>query len=86
MASLDGSNSLQGASAEIFDFVCDSCQTENVVKEAEHFCHQCQQHLCNACEEVHRKLKATKSHDILSGRSKLKVLAGMKLQSVSNIL
>ena len=67
MASVDGSKSWLGASDEIYDIVCGPCKTENVNKEAKHYCEQCQEHLCDACQGAHRKLKATKSHNILSG-------------------
>ena len=67
MASVDGSKSWLGASDEIYDIICGPCKTENVNKEAKHYCEQCQEHLCDACQGAHRKLKATKSHNILSG-------------------
>ena len=68
MASVDGSKSWLGASDEIYDMVCGPCKTENLNKEAKHYCEQCQEHLCDACQGAHRKLKATKNHSILSGR------------------
>ena len=68
MASVDGSKSWLGASDETFDIVCGPCKTENVNKEAKHYCEQCQEHLCDACQGAHRILKATKNHSILSGR------------------
>ena len=68
MASVDGSKSWLGASDEIYDMVCGPCKTENLNKEAKHYCEQCQEHLCDACQGTHSKLKATKSHSILSGR------------------
>ena len=67
MASVDGSKSWLGASDEIYDIVCGPCKTENVNKEAKHYCEHCQEHLCDSCQGAHRKLKATKSHNILSG-------------------
>ena len=67
MASVDGSKSWLGASDEIYDIICGPCKTENLNKEAKHYCEQCQEHLCDACQGAHRKLKATKSHNILSG-------------------
>ena len=60
--------SWHGASDEIYDMVCGPCKTENLNKEARHYCEQCQEHLCDACQGAHRKLKATKNHNILSGR------------------
>ena len=67
MASVDGSKSLMSASDAIFDIVCGPCKTDNVNKEAKHYCEQCQEHLCHVCQDAHRKLKATKNHSILSG-------------------
>ena len=67
MASVDGSKSWLGASDETYDIVCGPCKTDNVYKEAKHYCEQCQEHLCHACQDAHRKLKATKNHNILSG-------------------
>ena len=68
MASVDGSKSWIGASDEICDIFCAPCKTENFNKEAKHYCEHCQEHLCDACQGAHRKLKATKNHNILSGR------------------
>ena len=67
MASVGGSKSWLGASDEIYDIVCGPCKTEKLNKEAKHYCEQCQEHLCDACQGAHRKLKATKNHNILSG-------------------
>ena len=67
MASVDGSKSWLGASDETYDIVCGPCKTDNINKEAKHYCEQCQEHLCHACQDAHRKLKATKNHNILSG-------------------
>ena len=67
MASVDGSKSLLGASDETYDIICGPCKTDNINKEAKHYCEQCHEHLCHACQDAHRKLKATKNHNILSG-------------------
>ena len=67
MASVDGSRSWLGASDEAYDIVCGPCKTDNINKEAKHYCEQCQEHLCDSCQDTHRKLKATKNHSILSG-------------------
>ena len=67
MASVDGSRSWLGASDEAYDIVCGPCKTDNVNKEAKHYCEQCQEHLCDCCQDTHRKLKATKNHSIFSG-------------------
>ena len=67
MASVDGSKSWLAASDEIYDIVCGPCKTDNVNKEAKYYCEQCQEYLCDSCQDTHRKLKATKNHSILSG-------------------
>ena len=67
MASVDGSRSWLGASDETYDIVCGPCKTDNIKKEAKYYCEQCQEHLCDSCQDTHRKLKATKNHSILSG-------------------
>ena len=84
MASVNGSKSWLGASDEIYDMVCGPCKTENVNKEAKHYCEQCQEHLCDACQGAHRKLKATKNHDILSG-SQMPKASGVTLQPACSV-
>ena len=84
MASVDGSKSWLGASDEIYDMVCGPCKTENLSKEAKHYCEQCQEHLCDACQGTHSKLKATKNHSILSGRHMPKA-SGMTPQPACSV-
>ncbi|XP_070548130.1 tripartite motif-containing protein 2-like [Ptychodera flava] len=40
--------------------VCELCED----KEVSHFCIECCQYLCENCERLHRKIKATKSHKV----------------------
>ena len=68
MASVDGSKSLQGASDELYDIICGPCQTDNLDKQANHYCNECREYLCNSCKDVHRKLAMSKGHTILSGK------------------
>ena len=68
MASVDGSRSLQGASDELYDIICGPCQTDNLEKQANHYCNECREYLCNSCKDVHRKLAISKNHTILSGK------------------
>ena len=84
MASGDGSKSWLRASDEIFDIVCGPCKTDNVIKEAKYYCEQCQEHLCDSCQDTHRKLKATKNHNILSGRHMPKAL-GVTLRPACSV-
>ena len=68
MASVDGSTSLQGASDELYDAICGPCQTDNLYKQAHHYCKECREYLCNSCKDAHRKLAISKNHTILSGK------------------
>ena len=68
MASVDGSTSLQGASDELFDAVCGPCQTDNLDKQANYYCNECREYLCDSCKDAHRKLAISKNHTILSGK------------------
>ena len=68
MASVYGSMSLQGASDEVYDIVCGPCQTDGLDKQANHYCNECREYLCNSCKDAHRKLAISKSHTILSGK------------------
>ena len=40
---------------------CDVCETES----GEHYCTVCRQTLCDGCEKVHKKVAATKDHEIV---------------------
>ena len=68
MASVDGSTSLQGASDELYDVICGPCQTDNLYKQAHHYCKECRENLCNSCKDAHRKLAISKNHTILSAK------------------
>ena len=68
MASVDGSRSLQGASDELYDIICGPCLTDNLEKQANHYCNECREYLCNSCKDAHRKLAISKGHTILSGK------------------
>ena len=65
MASVDGSRSLQAASDELFDHVCDPCGNEGTVIEAKQYCGVCSEFLCDPCVKHHRKLQITKNHKIV---------------------
>ena len=68
MTSVDGSTSLQGASDELYDAICGPCQTDNLYKQAHHYCKECREYLCNSCKDAHRKLAISKNHTILSAK------------------
>ena len=63
-----GGSSLYKGSEEGFDYECDPCKVDEAIKEARHFCPVCQEYLCDDCRHHHRKMRATKSHKILSGK------------------
>ena len=65
MASVDGSKSLQAASGELFDHVCDPCGNEGNMIEARQYCGVCSEFLCDPCVKYHRKFQITKNHKIV---------------------
>ena len=64
MASVDGGRSLLAASDETH--ACDPCKTEDIDREAGHYCVECQEYLCDSCKQSHQKFKLSKNHDVLS--------------------
>ena len=67
MTSVDGSRSLQGASDELY-IICGPCQTDKLSKQANHYCNECREYMCNSCKDAHRKFALSKNHNILSGK------------------
>ena len=65
MASVDGSRSVQAASDELFDYVCDPCGNEGNTIEAKQYCGVCSEFLCDPCVKSHRKFQITKNHKIV---------------------
>lgn len=61
----DFKDSVSVGSAEDFDHRCDPCLTENQVVEAQGFCVDCQEYLCNSCYKFHQKTKALRGHQLL---------------------
>ena len=84
MASIDGSRSYHGASDETFDFICDPCKSDDIKKEGKHFCQECKEYLCDSCRDVHRRLKITKTHELISG-SRLREIHTLQQSSSCNI-
>lgn len=54
-------------SEESFKFECDACKLDEQIREAVCFCIDCEDYLCNDCEQFHKRLKATRFHKILAG-------------------
>ncbi|KAL3891421.1 hypothetical protein ACJMK2_003683 [Sinanodonta woodiana] len=48
------------------DRLCDACNTEGTTSRAEGVCVVCKEAMCGDCLRVHRKLKISKNHTILS--------------------
>ena len=67
MESVDGSRSLQGASDEVLTNICGPCKNADIEREANHYCQDCPEYLCDHCKDHHRKLRLTKNHRIVSG-------------------
>ena len=67
MASVDGSKSVQDSSDDGSRLQCSPCEYEGVKKEAQYYCPQCKDHLCDPCQSVHQKISSTRSHKIVSG-------------------
>lgn len=61
----DIAETLQG-SEETFTFECDACKLDESIKEAKYFCIDCDDYLCNDCKLYHKKVKVTRSHQIVS--------------------
>ena len=45
--------------------VCDPCLESNKAVHAEKYCSECEQKLCAACTESHRRFKSLKSHHVI---------------------
>ncbi|XP_045178579.2 uncharacterized protein LOC123538489 [Mercenaria mercenaria] len=48
------------------DVSCDPCMEREIKMNAKVHCLECEENLCNDCEQRHRKLKLTKSHKFVS--------------------
>lgn len=44
--------------------ICTPCRSTDIVKEAGFFCGNCDEHLCNACKDDHKKFKKLREHPI----------------------
>lgn len=47
--------------------VCDACRLDGKEQEAKYFCTDCEDYMCDTCEAYHKRVKATRSHNILPG-------------------
>ncbi|XP_053406903.1 uncharacterized protein LOC128559420 [Mercenaria mercenaria] len=60
--------SISCGSAEDFEHSCVPCLSDGQHLEACAFCVECDEHLCNTCLQCHRKTKASKHHQLLTGK------------------
>ena len=61
----DFAGTLSKSSEEAFTFECDACKLDDKIQEAKFFCPSCDDYLCQTCENHHKKVKATRFHDII---------------------
>ncbi|XP_045175653.2 uncharacterized protein LOC123536503 [Mercenaria mercenaria] len=61
----DFHGSVSKGSAEDFDHSCEPCLAIGQHVEAHGFCMDCQEYLCKNCFAYHRRIKATKHHNLL---------------------
>lgn len=45
---------------------CGPCRYDDVTKNAKRWCTNCEEGLCEDCENVHRKSKVSRSHKVIS--------------------
>ena len=94
-----GSHTAPASSDKVYH-LCESCIEDGVDKEAKYYCQDCNQNICDACKDYHRKLADTRNHTIspinmglatVSGKissdyAAIKtVLLGRKVQSISRV-
>ena len=62
---IDGS--VLAGSEESFTHECDTCKLDGQTLEAKYYCGECNDFLCESCETYHKRVKATRFHEILTG-------------------
>ncbi|CAG2229939.1 unnamed protein product [Mytilus edulis] len=45
--------------------LCGPCSERHIIKTSEYWCPECEEAICNDCQEHHRVLKATRSHELI---------------------
>ena len=65
MASVDGSRSIHGSSAEPLTEACGPCNYEGSETEAAQFCDDCKEFLCQNCADIHKRYKKLRNHKLL---------------------
>ena len=59
-------SSEQGKTNEDVAKLCDVCEDKSVA----HWCHVCEQWMCDHCKNIHRRTKGTKSHKFSSRQAR----------------
>lgn len=53
--------------------ICDICMTDDTKKPASTWCAECEESICNDCEQQHSRMKLTKNHKTISVEDYLKL-------------
>ena len=43
---------------------CDSCKQDGKQRDADYYCKECQEFLCNDCKDAHRRVSMTRDHEV----------------------
>ncbi|XP_052814052.1 uncharacterized protein LOC128241115 [Mya arenaria] len=72
-----GGTSINKGSDLIHEFCCSKCEENDLNTEAQHFCPQCEHHLCNTCVKKHRDY--FKKH-VVYGPGDIQMWAGFSIE------
>ena len=59
-------SSIVGGSEETYTYECDACKLDGAIREGKFYCCSCEDFLCSECESFHKKVKVTRSHEIVA--------------------
>ena len=59
-------SSLTRGSEEMYTYECDACKLDGEIREGKFYCYSCEDYLCSECESFHKKVKVTRSHEIVA--------------------
>ena len=66
MTSIDSASCKPDVSEILRGVRCGPCKADKIQKQANYYCKECVEHLCNSCKDYHTKMKVTENHTILS--------------------
>ena len=52
-------------SEECYQYECDTCKLDGITKQAVVFCPECGEKLCESCEVWHKKIRASRDHNVI---------------------